>query len=406
MKKLITILSAVALLSASAMPASAQINFNALKNKAANAAKNAARNAANKAVDNAVDAIENGLTKEADNNTQNTQTQNTQVQATETQNTSFQATTEPAVSASNEQDGKYSEAVAKYASYKGRMDAALKDWDIDFFLSDTFQKEIPSLVETIKSAPTYDISGKADNWDYYKNNATSILNGISNKAPGPGEYIPRLKYYVEHAEASTTEQTKAFWLDRAMSSCKFLGGIDIMIKNTSEMRDYWNRVSAMYDSLDAKYKRHDAEYRNETQHPEHIVFLQTGLADFDTQYAETKAKLDEQAAHSNAAHVKGSISKPATTTNTSSTSNTVKVKEVKANGSEYDIYGTNNFKIGRIRKSTASSTDYTIIDSKSQFAGEIRKNNGHSGYSIYKKGSRIGEISNLDFLKAAKMILE
>ena len=67
-----------------------------------------------------------------------------------------------------------------------------------------------------------------------------------------------------------------------MSNCKFLGGIDIMLKNTAEMRDYWNRVCSMYDSLDAKYKRHDAEYRNETQHPEHIVFLQTGLQELRT----------------------------------------------------------------------------------------------------------------------------
>lgn len=108
-----------------------------------------------------------------------------------------------------------SEALSRFTSYESRISAAIENKDIDFLLSDTFQKEIPSLVETIKSAPTYDISGKADNWDNYKNNATSILSGISGKAPGPREYIPRLKYYVEHAEASATEQTKAFWLDRA-----------------------------------------------------------------------------------------------------------------------------------------------------------------------------------------------
>lgn len=405
MKKLITILSAVALLSASAMPASAQINFNVLKNKAANAAKNAAKNAANKAVDKAVDAIENGTTKDSGNNTQNTQsTQNTQVQSVEPQSASFQTVSEPTTSSAAVQDDKYSEAVAKYVSYKDKMEAAIKDWDIDFLLSDTFQKEIPSLVETIKSAPTYDISGKADNWDNYKNNATSILSGISGKAPGPREYIPRLKYYVEHAEASATEQTKAFWLDRAMSNCKFLGGIDIMLKNTAEMRDYWNRVCSMYDSLDAKYKRHDAEYRNETQHPEHIVFLQTGLPDFDTQYAETKAKVEKQNADKARAAAASSTSRPSGASNTSASSNTVKVKELKSTGSNsYDVIGTNNSKIGSIKKVT-SSDSYYIYDKSLRVVGEIRKNQGSSGYTIFKNSSRKGETSN--FTQAAKWVLE
>ena len=384
-KKILSV--TLALLCACATPSFAQLNLNALKNKAVNAAKNAAKNAAEKAVDNAVDNVVNGTSNQVPDNTQTVQQ------------------TSPA-DAPSAGDREANEALAKYLSYKEQIKSAISNKDLDFLLSDTFQKEIPSLVATVKTSSRSDVRSQVDWWENYQKDATNALYSLTTKAPSSSEYLPRLKYYVEKAEACTGDASKAFWLDRAMSSCKLLGDIDFIVKNSDELRICWDKVRAMYDTLGDKYKRKDADYRNDQIYPEQIVSLQTNLPDFDTQYKATKAKLDEQAAHANAAHVKGSISKPATSTNTSSSSNTVKVKEVKANGSEYDIYGTNNSKIGRIRKSTGSSTDYTIIDSRSQFAGEIRKNNGHSGYSIYKKGSRIGEISNLDFLKAAKMILE
>ena len=417
MKTRITILSTLALLCIFATPLSAQINFNALKNKAANAAKNAARNAANKAVDNAVDAIEKGVTQEADNNnTQNVQTQNTQTQAAETGSTSFQATTENVNVSSNQQKDDVSEALAKYVSYQDRIQAAITNRNIDFLLSDTFQKEIPALVKVLDESSSVDAHNKIESWYAYKSNATITLASISNGAPAASQTIARIRYYIEHAETSTSEEAKAFWLDRAMANCKFWGGRDLMVKNTSEMRDFWKRVNTLYDSLDAKFKRKDAENRNDNKNPEQIVFLQTGLPDFDKQYAEAKATYDKEVADKAAAAAanksassnrtaSSNVSRSTTSSSSSSSSsNAVKVKELRSTGSDsYDVIGTNNSKIGSIKRVT-SSDSYYIYDKSLRVVGEIRKNQGSSGYTIYKNSSRKGETTN--FTQAAKWVLE
>lgn len=82
----------------------------------------------------------------------------------------------------------------------------------------------------------------------------------------------------------------------------------------------------------------------------------------------------------------------------------MKVKELKSTGTgTYDVIGTNNSKIGSIKKVT-SSDSYYIYDKSLRVVGEIRKNQGSSGYTIFKNSSRKGETSN--FTQAAKWVLE
>ena len=409
MKTAIKFSIALALCCACAVPASAQINLNALKNKAANAAKNAAMNAVNKAVDATVDKVVNGNSNKGTSN--NSQAVDERAQEQVQSQTEMTAVTslpaEETDSAASAENEAINEALNKYLSYKSRIVSAIENADLDFLLSDTFREEIPSLVETIRSSNDYEIRRKADGWTQYYDRATEAIHNLTNKAPQSSQFLPRLKYYLDNAEASATDASKAFWLDRAMSSCKYLGSVEFMLNNTSELRSCWNRARTMYAALDSRYKRKDAEYRNDMLYPEKIIELQSDLPDFDKQYAETKADVEKRkaerakAAASNTTRTSSSTSKPTTS---NSSSNTVKVKEVKSTGKDtYDIIGTNNNKIGSIKRVT-SSDSYYIYDKSNSVVGECRKNQGSSGYTIYKRSSRVGETSN--FTQAAKWVLD